>query len=704
MKLFVFILSLLLSSAAYSQQDKNSDFAAYAKQFQKQQQNKANTQTDLPRKNISKHVNGIPSPDKTAIVKLSTACLSKAKANLTQIQLHDLDEIKNECRNDSTIVNEAMILYSAGIKTDAVIYLIAYIVSTSPDPWFINNLGVVLKDEEDYEKSLQCFLYADKNLKAPSAIVKTNLGWSSAYYGDFDAAKKYFNEALKLAPLHDGALEGLCKLAYVEGDFKALMDNLYKRIKISGFGGGGGNINQFIAPGFVDDILDAYENNTELKKSDPFENHLFDNDDQEDNTYNPGGATDIIPTLPTITAYFSYDAFGMNENMDAISQLKKEILKDADRDAERLKSKFSSLPPWKKQPYTDEHGDWIFPYNYETEYKMFERITIEFNKRDIWLAKSMIREEMDFNKTIQAGGQLVKMLNACGGKEDCICEWAKPNLGVVNSDLSGYFQFWSNLFKRWMQNVDWYIVATSACIKKVHQPQLNAYLNDKREAVVRNYILSKYSAWLDDCLRVGGEIDMLHITKECANNPPKTSIAAGDDVITPQLKKLKRWPEPCVVPTGDYDYEQLPAGIVMTCDELKLRFGFKKKITDAIKGSAALKINFKFGENEKQDEVKIYLEGAIKAGVGKDLPVGADAGIKGTAFIQFKDGKTNYGIESPEFSGSASIKNDDLTKAMQGKFMGADAKVTGSVLWTAETGAKMKLNGNKMDLPTNPFQ
>jgi tetratricopeptide (TPR) repeat protein len=715
----MYILCLLFSIVVYSQQNQNSDFAEYAKQFQKQQQNKQTPQSNLPKKDISKHVSCIAVPDGTAAIKLSVACLSKAKKSLTQTQLHDLDELQKEFKNDSVIVNEAMVLYSAGVKTDAVIYLITSVIVTSPDPWFFNNLGVILKDDDDYENALQCFLYTDKNIKS-SAIVKTNLGWTSAYYGDFEAAKKYFNDALKLSPQHDGALEGLCNIAYVEGNFSSLMDFLLRRIKLSG--GGGGNINQLVAPGLIDDILDAYENNSGLKKSDPLQNHLFDNADPVDNTYNPGGANDIMPKLPTITAYFSYDAFGMNENMDAIRSLKNEIISDEYKDAEKLKSEFNSLPPWKKQPYTDEHGDWIYPYNYETEYKMFERITIEFNKRDIWLAKSMIKDEIEFDKTSMVGNQLGKMLKACAGKADeeaCICQWAKPNLGVVNNELSGYFSFWSKLYKQWLENVNWYIAASSAYIKKVHHPQLNAYLNHKREAVVRNYILGKYSTWLDDCLRVGGAVDMLKITKECANNPPKTSIAAGDDVITPPLKKLKSWPEKCVVPTGDFDYDDAPAGIIMTCDELKLRFGAKKKIAGA-SASAALHIDFKFGEKEKQDEVKIYLQAALKAGVSKNVSIdnknigeiGAEGALKGTAFIQFKGDKMNYGVEgTSEVGASAGAKSEednmtkketDIAKQIDKYLPGAEAKASGSILWTAETGAKVKVNGVKTSTSNIP--
>jgi tetratricopeptide (TPR) repeat protein len=698
MRLTITFLLCLLCFFCFAQQ--NTEFADYAKQFQKGQQNKSNPQDNLPKKDISKHIASIAIPATSAISDLSSALLASAKKNLTQLQVQNLDDVMRELDKDSVIINYAMLLYTSGVKTDASVYLITSVFNRSKNPWFVNNLGVMLKDNGAYEKAIQCFLYANKELKPPSPVVKTNLGWTAAYYGDFEAAKKYFNEALKISPSHDGALEGLCNLAYAEGDFKALMDNLFKRMQLNGAGGGGGgNANQFIPPGMIDDVLDAYDKDPDLKKSDPFDTHLFDNSAPEDNVYNPGGATELIPKLPTITAYFSYDAFGLNENMDEIRDLKKEIIRGRDNDIAALKKEFASLPPWKKEPYINEQGDWIFPYNYEAEYRMFERITIEFNKRDIWLAKKMINEELAFNKTIQAADQLVKMANACNGQTDCACKWSKPNIGVVNSDLSGYFIFWGKLYKQWLSNVNWYIAATSAYIKKVHHPQLNAYLNHKREMVARNYILSKYSTWLDDCLRVGGEVDMLHITKDCANNPPK-SFTPDPEVTDPPLKQLKKWPEPCVAFTGDFDPEQSPIGIVMKCDEMTIRVGVKKKLTNNIKASANVKLNFRFGENAELNEVRLYFEGGAKASIGKDIPFGAEVGFKETAFLGYnmQEGKFNCGIEGREVGANVTVKDVDTNKLLEEHLPGGEIKTGAGILWTAETGLKAKLGGKKTDL------
>jgi tetratricopeptide (TPR) repeat protein len=716
---YIFLFVFAFVCLGVQAQDKNAAFAEFAKKYQKQQSSKS--KAEVLKKDISKHIPAVALLDKNGVLKMCAGLQEISKTELTAMQLHTLNDLLKELKNDSAAVNEAMMLYAAEVKPAVPVYLLTSIIDKSVNPWYINNLGVILKSNEEYEKAIQCFLYADKNLEKPSPIVKTNIGWAAAYYGDFDAAKKYFNEALKISSQHDGALEGLCMIAYAEGDFKSLMENLFKRIKISN-GGGGGTVNQFVAPGLVDDILDAYENNNELKKSDPFENHLFDNDAPEDNVYNPGGAAEIIPQLPVITAYFSYDAFAMNENTDAIKEQKKKIAKDRENDIATLTSELNRLPPWKKAPYQNEQGEWIYPYNYEAEYKMFERITIEFNKRDVWIAQKMTPEEIAFNKTLLVGPQLTKMLNACAGKQNCPCEWAKSNIGVVNNDLSGYFGFWSRLYKQWLQNVNWYIASTSAYIKKVHEPKLNAYLNHKRELIVKDYIQSKYATWLDDCLKVAMEVDMFQITKECVNNPPKTSIAVTDDVMTPPLKKLKRWPEPCVVPTGDFDYDDAPAGIVMTCDELKLRFGMKKKIGSGASASAALHLDMKFGENEKQDELKIYLQAGVKAGVSKAVSVdgknvgevGAGGALKGTAFIQFKGGKTNYGVEATsEVTGSLGAKSGeegmsknekDIAGKIDKYLPGAEAKASGTVLWTAETGPKAKLNGAKVTTSNIPTE
>lgn len=691
MKLLIYTWILLACIHGMAQQDKNAALTQYLLQYKKDHDgSKAGQPGNLPVKDMSKHIATIPVLDKAGILKLVTVLNTQAKAELDIISLKKFNDLFATPGGDTSAAATGMMLWMAGSNSAAPVYLITHSIQKIADPWHINNLGVVLKSKGLYDKAFHCFVYADKNLRRPSAIVKTNLGWTAAYYGDFNAAKQYFAEALKLSSDHDGALEGLATIAYVEGDEKALMELLFKRIKMSG--AGGGNASHYIAPGMIDIIEDSYRNNSALKNADPFDNHLFDNNNEDDNQPNPGGATNILPRLPALTAYFSYDAFGLYENMDEIREVKKEILLNQQKESIQVAQEFTALPPWKKDPYRDEQGDLIIPYNYEPEIKLFARITLEFNKRDIWIGKKRIKDEMDFNKTILAGEQLVKMLNACTGKgPECTCQWSKPNIGVVNSDHSAYFGFWSKLFKQWMNNVNWYIAATSPLIKRVHHPQLNAWLNHKREIEVRNYLMTKYSTWLDDCLRVGGEIDMLHISKECAENPPKTSIVAGDE-MNPPLKKLKTWPEKCNVPTGDYDFKKAPAGIIMTCDALKLRFG-------------PLHIDTKFGEKESQDVTKIYIGSKFERSASKDVGIGGhnvgELGLgfeaKADAFITVQNGRvTNYGIEgSAELTGSAAVKsgNDKIDKLLPNGAITA----SGDFIISAETGIKGSANPIEMN-------
>jgi tetratricopeptide (TPR) repeat protein len=674
MKIKRLIIMLALLPMAVSAQQASADWAKLA---QEAKEKRSKQSRDLPGKDLMKKVSAISLPDKEGIKKLAIGLRSGLKTTVDPVSLASVAEFLNQEKNDSLAANTGMMLYLAGKNADCSVIMLCHGIEKTGDAWAVNNLGVILKNRADYEKALRCFLYANKQL-APSAVVKTNLGWTAAYYGDFDAAKMYFNEALVLEPEHEGALEGLSVLAYVEGDSQALLEYLFKRLKFSG----GGSSN-FIAPGLVDLVEEEYRKNPELRKADPFENHMFDNSNEEDNQTTPGGASNIIPELPTLTAYFSYDPFHLNESMDEIRQLKKRLLIERDQRINQLSIEQASLPPWKKEPYKDEHGDLVIPYNYEPAYKLFERVTIEFNKRDIWLASRSIREEMDFNKTIMAGDQLVKMLNACTGKEGCTCQWAKANLGVVNSDLAGYFIFWSKLYKQWLDNVNWYIAASSAFIKKVHQPQLNAFLNHKREAVVRAYLMSKYATWLDDCLKVGGEIDMLNITKECSDNPPKTSIAAVD-ASNPPLKKLKAWPEKCNVPTGDYDGGI--AALHMTCDELRVSFG---------KG---MKLNWetKFGANENQDLTKIYISGGIEKGKTTSVnmdghevgELGVSGELKAKLFIQFQNGNVvDYGLEgNASLTGTAGVKSgiDKIDKYLPNGAITARA----DFIISAETGMK----------------
>src|SRR4051812_17174213 len=158
---------LLLSSQVIAQQTN----AEWAKLMEEAKQKKQSQRDNLPQKNISRHTSLIKAPDQAMVLKLSTDVKTDAKKGLDMVKLNDLEEfLKNES-DEQAVVSEAMMLYAAGIKVDAPLYLLAGVIQKKQDPWFVNNLGVLLKSDDQYEKAFQCFLYADKNLKAPSAIV-----------------------------------------------------------------------------------------------------------------------------------------------------------------------------------------------------------------------------------------------------------------------------------------------------------------------------------------------------------------------------------------------------------------------------------------------------------------------------------------------------------------------------------------------------
>jgi hypothetical protein len=413
---------------------------------------------------------------------------------------------------------------------------------------------------------------------------------------------------------------------------------------------------------------------------------LFDNGNEEDNQPDPDGAPVLLPDLPRMEAFFSEDVLTLHKSMDDIRDFKKQISAQQTQAALQLQKEFASLPPWKRDPYVNEQGDLIVPYNYEPYLQLFERITLEFHKRDLWLSKQMAPEEMDFWKKLSAAdGNMFEQVMKCKD-QTCICTMAKPAMGLANSDLSGMHSFWGKWKRKWEENWNWYITSTSAVIKKVHYPQLNQYLNNKRAFEVRNYVQDTYETWLDYGLRAGGLVDFFRIDEACVNDPPKTGMAAGDEV-TPSLKKLKTWPEKCNVPTGDYDFKAAAAGIVMTCDELRLRFG-------------ALHVDTRFGEKESNDVTRIYFgakwekSGSTDIGMGghKLGEAGAGVEVKGEAFITIKNRQVvNWGVEgNADASASASVKsgNGSIDKYLPGGTITA----SGQFIISAETGIRGSMN------------
>lgn len=83
----------------------------------------------------------------------------------------------------------------------AAVYSAAWSVRKAPqDILTANNLGVVLKDMQEYHASLKALKYADK-LKPGIPVVIINTGWTCyEMVGDSESAQRMFNKALRINP------------------------------------------------------------------------------------------------------------------------------------------------------------------------------------------------------------------------------------------------------------------------------------------------------------------------------------------------------------------------------------------------------------------------------------------------------------------------------------------------------------------------
>ena len=296
--------------------------ADYAKQIKDMEAAEAKKQAAIPKENIAKHVQSIT----TSAVTITTLATTYKKNSFARIDAVTKSQLTNILASKSSMADMGVMYFISGPKGIASAYYLICnaIIKNAKDTLAINDLGILLKNDGQYEKAYQCFKYADQLF--PSSIFKTNLGWTAAYYGDFISAKKYFEDALVLAPTNAGTLEGLCTLAAAKGDYQSLMQNLFKRMQLSS---GGAPMASSQMVNFLDD---AYHNNPELRKQDPFTDHTFDTPESaaEDNTDQPSASTanSETPDYPTFGAYFFIDPITIDKKLDQIKQGYKSIKKD----------------------------------------------------------------------------------------------------------------------------------------------------------------------------------------------------------------------------------------------------------------------------------------------------------------------------------------------------------------------------------------
>ncbi len=673
------ILILLCNNLSAQPAD---DYTALIKQ---QETIEAQKQAAIPKENIAKHVQAITT-SKAIITALANANRTAALTKLNPVTKPQVTALGSSAKNN--LADIGMMLFLQGPKgKDAALYLVSSAIIRNPkDTLAVNDLGVLLKNDGQYDKAFQCFKYADQ-LNNKSSVFKTNLGWTAAYYGDFISAATYFNDAIALNQKNTGPLEGLCALAYAKGDYQSLMQHLFKRMQLSGGGSSGMPSGQLL-----DWADDAFSKDAGLRKQNPFDDHTFDNPSTVEDDETPGrsaaNGTDEYPTYPSFAGYFFIDPISIDNKLDEIKQAYKNIKADVNTRENNLISMKAALSPLSKPSYTNDYDELIVPHSYEKEFKLFDMITVRFYKRDTWLhfqdLKKTVNEDPYTSQAI-AWQHKVGAFTNNDDRNKFVCQSADDNLNAAKEKLMGNYEAFNNTYKKIIDNVNWYIAATTPYIRTVHDVKLNAYLNYKRETVIRGAVVLQYAGWLNACVGISNAIDeSMIVARECLHKNITTLNTMGNGDV--KIKKLSTWPEPCNVPTGDYGSSDYGATLSMTCNELKVSLG---------KG---VKFNWdtKFGANEAQDVTKISISAGWDKSKSKDVNIdgykvgeaGAKAEATADVFITMQNGHlTDAGVEA---TGKITVKtgvksgNSDLDKYLPN----GSIAVGGSASLTVQTGFK----------------
>jgi tetratricopeptide (TPR) repeat protein len=194
----------------------------------------------LPVSNTASAFSTVPNPGKALIVRYATDMMDGALVAMKKID-PNLQQVLDELAKNPKITPQAqgMLMLCDNVPKSVVQYMICKGVLLTPDnPWAINDLGIIFRNEKQNKEAAQCFKYAF-SFNDTFQIIKCNLAWAVAYYGDFITAKKYFHEIVDRLPNYSEAWEGLGMIAYQEGDLATLFKCLAAQVKNVGGGGDG---------------------------------------------------------------------------------------------------------------------------------------------------------------------------------------------------------------------------------------------------------------------------------------------------------------------------------------------------------------------------------------------------------------------------------------------------------------------------------
>jgi len=609
-----------------------------------------------PKLNPFHHADKLAKLSKKDLLAISQIQSGKAEKNLNPILLGTLKKmIKDTSVN---IATTGAFLLASGADKNAAVYLICSAILKAPDDeWAINDLGVYYRDMKDLELSLQCYFYANALDTERNTSINTNIGWASAYYGDFETANKYFDKALAVNQDFQSANEGKAMIAYAKGDIASLFQCLTK--EINSLGGIGGPSESFTRTA----CKAATDNMNQETNEDPSDDHTFDNDLPDDAPDTPPGADVDNVTLDEYKKVFVNKpediamgvVIGLKQLKETHDQLKQKITE--------LTAQLRTLKPLGQKPYIDELGYVIYPSNFEKYVIPLTPIEMSYDKRIQWCQKKFYEKLRPFAKDVHNHDSLLLAkyfndLKACPNPDkdnEChdrvTCEWVPIIYKSETNDLEAMSRMWDEYYNHVYTAVNWYLKSTAPFISRVHQEGWNEYLNAYRRYKVKTAYYELYSNWVAGLQYIRGIYsagrpeELTTCNKAQNGNPPD-----APDPFTKKPKHIKEFEGPCF----NINTDVVIGTINSTCHGDKYQLGNKNlnlcygRTTDPI---AAQNQGY---ANDVNFTASVSKEFKVAEIGGKDVNV--NGGLKGNVDMKF-DNDWNFTSGKSSVGATADMGN-----------------------------------------------
>lgn len=464
-----------------------------------------NMDESMPKSNPFNHAEKLSKLTNNDINILANTIVKEIKPKIDLVMQRVLDKMLKDT-SINVAATGAFILGSGGSKMAAAFLICSGILRKPKDKWAINDLGVYFRDLRNYKKSLQCFFYANNLDSGHSKEIAVNIAWASAYYGDFDAATKYFDKALAIDPNYSSALEGEALLAYQKGDIKKLFECLAKEVTFIGGAGGGSdgpsdNFANVCGGAYANDVI-----NTQDQNENPNDDHTFDNPNPDaGNSQDPPPGADVDPiTYPMYQKIFIKDAKAIADVVVESHDLAQKSMQSINRLKEEIKQTIQKRKSLYAAPYTDNDGRLVYPRSFSKYVALFHTVEMQFERRCDWYTNKLVKKIDSYREqVVSIDGDMMKTyidkLLACGDNDACVqklnCVWIPKMYKSKQNDLDVVSKAWDDYYNNVAHTLQWFIDATAPFISRVHDEDWNEYLNKERELEVRTNILGAYGNW-----------------------------------------------------------------------------------------------------------------------------------------------------------------------------------------------------------------